>query len=276
MADSSQVLINAVLTLLRPLVRILLKHGVNHNAFSELAKKAYVDVAGDMAIPGKRQTISRIAVLTGLTRKEVKRIQESSFEEENDRLNRYNRSIRVISGWLNDRLFLDEFNRPADLPVEGAEASFATLVKKYSGDIPVQAMLSEFVHANVVEIKDDGGVKLLKHAFIPDKDVTDRLFILGTDVAELLTTIGHNIDGVNSQSLRFQRKLSNDNVLQECIPAFKKVASDKVQALLEELDKRLTEIECDENGKDAGRYVSIGIYYYESDAPNGDKDEGKS
>ena len=94
-----QALSAATLRLLRPLVRILLRNNVSHRTFAELAKLVYAEVANaEFGIPGKKQTISRIAILSGLTRKEVQRLltqptdTESAVEEE------YHRAARVITG----------------------------------------------------------------------------------------------------------------------------------------------------------------------------------
>ena len=71
-------LARALHTMLRPLVRILLRNGIAYGSFAELAKKTYVEVAfEDFAPEGKKQTVSRVSALTGLTRKEVKRLLES-------------------------------------------------------------------------------------------------------------------------------------------------------------------------------------------------------
>ena len=74
-SKSQRPLSAATLQLLRPLVKILLRNNVPHQTLAEWAKQAYVDVAdSEFGIAGKKQTVSRIAILTGLTRKEVQRL----------------------------------------------------------------------------------------------------------------------------------------------------------------------------------------------------------
>ena len=73
------VLQRAIQQLLRPLVRLLLRHSVSFAAFGEIARRVYVDVAlKDFAIPGRKPSASRVAVLTGLTRKEVQRLTQEA------------------------------------------------------------------------------------------------------------------------------------------------------------------------------------------------------
>ena len=96
----------AVLRLMRPLVRILLRNGMAYGNLAELVRKAYVDVAWrEFAPEGKKQTVSRVSALTGLTRKEVRRLLDEGMSATAPDQERYNRAIRVISGWVNDRRF---------------------------------------------------------------------------------------------------------------------------------------------------------------------------
>jgi len=259
-----QTLSAAVLTLLRPLVRILLRNGIAYGSFAELAKKVYVDVAFDEFAPEKKkQSMSRVSALTGLTRKEAKRLHELQQSDAGETEQRYNRAVRVISGWVNDPEFHDAEGQPAELPVEGETASFSALVKKYSGDVTTQSMLAVLGVAASIE-KDNDRVRLVQHAYVPGNDASEKLRILGTDAAELIATIDHNLVS-DENALRYQRKVSNLRVNISALPAFKKLSAEKAQALLEELDAWLTENEVDaEQDSEQGKYVSLGIYYYES------------
>ena len=258
-----QSLSGAVLSLLRPLVRILLRNGVAYGSFAELAKKVYVDVAFQEFAPDTRkQTISRVSALTGLTRKEAKRLRELKHADSHRSSQRYNRAVRVISGWVNDEEFHDASGQPGILPVEGTKASFASLVRKYSGDVPTQSMLSVLVAASAIE-KTGDRLRLVQRAYVPGKDPADKLTILGTDTAELIATIDHNL--VNHQDPRFQRKVSNHRVAVEAIGEFQALSALKAQDLLEQFDAWLAEHEigADNQEADHSRYVSVGIYYYE-------------
>lgn len=272
--DSSiqTVLSLAVLRLLRPLVRILLRNGMAFHAFAELAKKVYVDVAFDEFAPeGKKQTVSSVSVMTGLTRKEVKRLAEMEPAGSLEAGQRYNRAVRVISGWLNDPLFHDTAGRPADLPVDEGEASFALLVKKYSGDIPTQAMLRALERAGSITRLDET-VRLVRHAYVPAEDPADKIHILGTDVAELTDTIAHNL-AVPADERRFQRKVSYDGVTPEDARHCEAMTNERAQALLEELDRWLAAHQGSAAAHPEDRplkTVSVGIYYYEKESPEED------
>ena len=265
MAESlHQVLSAAILQLLRPLARLLLAHGFSYGAFAELARQAFVLEGFEHATGStKRPTISSVSALTGLTRKEVKRLRELPEEGGQPISERYNRAIRVISGWTNDPEFNDADGQPSALPLEGPEASFAALVKKYSGDIPHMAMLSVLENAgNVHSI--DGIVTLKERAYLPMSTPTDKINILGRDVAELIGTIGHNIEQPPEQRF-FQRKVSNVSVSPAALAEFRLYSNQRSQELLEDYHAWLTEHQADSHPADQGQpaYVAVGIYYSE-------------
>lgn len=257
-----QALSKAFLKLFRPLARILIRNGVSFSAMSEWAKKVYVDVAFDeFKEPGKKQTISRVSALTGLFRREVKRLHDLDADTELDSADRYNRAVRVISGWLNDADYRGASNRPLTLPFEGPGASFSSLVRAYSGDIPARAMLTVLESANCVEETSSGKLRLVQHAFIPGNDATDKLQILGSDVAELIATIDHNLSSP-PDDLYFQRKVSNTRIHPDAVVHFRRLASERAQALLEELDAWLSDHELsEEDTEHEAQHVSLGIFY---------------
>ena len=127
----------AVLKLLRPLCRLLLRHHVPFAAFEELAKHVYVQVAmEDFGLPGKKPTLSRASILTGLTRKDVQRLVAESAPERAASDEGYNRAARVLTGWARDAQFQGVEGTPSVLPIQDGPNSFAALVRRYSGDMP--------------------------------------------------------------------------------------------------------------------------------------------
>ena len=260
-------LARAIHSLLRPLARILIRNGIAYATFAEWAKQAYVAVAfADFAEPGRKQTISRVSALTGVFRRDVKRLRDQGDVTDPAAGARYNRAVRVISGWVNEPEFHDDNGQPACLPMEGAAGSFAALVKQHSGDIPVRAMLSVLEAAGSVQTGADGGVTLLRRAYIPGNDPLDKLHILGVDVAELIATIDHNLV-VPANQLFFQRKVSNGALHPDALDEFRRLSAAKSQALLEELDAWLSQHEVSRAAAGSGRYVSLGIYYSEHSGP---------
>lgn len=252
------------LEILGPLVQVMLNHGMAHGAFAELVRQVFVEEGfSHLERTGQRATVSGVAALTGLSRKEVKRLREARAGDDNESRQRYNRAVRVISGWVNDPRFRDDNGAPAPLACDGPDSPFARLVRDYSGDVPMVALLTMLETSGNVE-RDGDTVSLKKRAYIPMSTPLDRLNILGTDVAELIGTIAHNM-AADPDARLFQRKVSNDQLSPDAVAAFRALSRDKSQRLLEEFDQWLAghEVSGDRAQDDAPAYVAVGIYYVE-------------
>jgi len=256
----------AVSRLLRPLVRLLLRHSVPFSAFEELAKQAYVDVAmTEFGIPGKRATVSRVSVLSGLTRKDVQRLVAAPVHSDSGGRERHNRAAKVLSGWARDADFVDEWGAPRLLdPTEGP-SSFAVLVKRYSGDMPARAVLDELLRVGAVQRHDDRRLELVNRAYVPMGSEVDKLLFLGTDVSDLIHTIDHNIQHGATEP-RFQRKVMYRSFPAAAMPEFRRLGADKGQALLVELDRWLAAHDIDNppDHPELPRFrVGVGVYHFE-------------
>lgn len=261
-----QALTAAVSRVLRPLIRILLRHGVSYNTFADIAKSLYVDVAmEEFGIKGRKPSVSRTSIITGLTRKEVMRVRQNPKPEDGAVTEQYNRAARVISAWLRDTAFLTDEGQPQVLALEGKEPTFATLVKRHSGDMPTRAILDELLRVGAVVHDEDGRIRLVSHAYIPHTSEADKLHILGTDVGFLINTIDHNLQ-CGREAPRFQRKVAYDNLPDEALPAFRTLSAEQAQVLLEQLDKWLSQHDRDSHPSATGtgrNRAGVGIYYFE-------------
>lgn len=275
-ATHSHALSTAILQMLRPLVRILLRNNLSHRTFADLAKRVYVDVANaEFAIHGKKQTVSRIAILTGLTRKDVQRLLRQSATSKSIKsvsAEEYHRGSRVITGWLRDPKYGDGRGHPRPLAMDGGSASFSALVNSYSGDIPVRAVLDELLRVGAVKQLKDGRICLVSRGYIPQKGSVEKLQVLGADTADLISTIDHNIY-VKPTKPRFQRKVMYDNVPREAAKEFRTVVAAEGQEFLEKLDRWLAHHDRDVNpvSKGTGRVrVGLGVFQFEEQEPSGD------
>jgi hypothetical protein len=254
---------NAIYRILRPLARVMLRHGMAYGSYAELARKAFVEESlAHLRRTGARVTISAVSAHTGLTRKEAKRLVDYDIESGSGSEQRYNRAVRVVTGWSVDPRFLDTQERPRVLPVTG-DNSFATLVHDYSGDVTAAAMLAMLEAADTVT-RDDDEVRLMSRAYLPTRTPGESLGILGNDVAELLTSIDYNLTHPAEERV-FQRKVSNSSVRAGALEAFRELSNRKSQELLEAYDEWLAEHEISGDSDDEStRYVSVGIYYFDN------------
>jgi len=282
-APVGRALAAAVERVLRPLFRILLRNHMSFKAFLDIAKHTYVEIAAsEFGIPGKKQSVSRVALLSGLTRKEVQRLIETPAANDTEVGERYNRAARVVAGWVRDMDFSDANGNPKVLSLqEGAaqgRASFAELVRRFSGDIPFRAVLDELLRVGVVEKVNDNGIRLKTRAYVPESGDADKLNILGTDVSDLVSTIDHNLQHGGEDPF-FQRKVMYDNVPVEALQEFRRLSGAQAQSLLERLDKWLSQHDRDTRPEATGTgqmRTGIGIYYFEEDMDSQKKREPES
>tara|TARA_R110002072_G_scaffold126279_2_gene263073 strand:+ start:488 stop:1237 length:750 start_codon:yes stop_codon:yes gene_type:complete len=240
-----------------------MRNGIACGTVEQIVRKAYVDEAFAGAEDGQTKvTVSSVAAQTGLSRKEVKRLRELGDEAASEgRSPRYNRAIRVITGWLNDRRYSSAEGVALALPLQGDldGQSFPALVKDYSGDVTTKAMLDLLQSSGSVRVSGDQ-VQLVRHAYVPANDPSEVLRILGNDVEELVRTIDHNLT-CEPDEVRFQRKVSTWLLPSRLAEEFKELSRRRSQALLEELVIWLNAHEAAED--EESQYVSVGVYLYE-------------
>ena len=197
--EDSSALTAALVRMLRPLVRLLLRRGVSLKSLYELLKWLFVDVAAEEFGPsGRHRAVSRISAMTGLTRKEVARL--ISLPESRDRESeaRYNRAVardrRLEAG---PGILGPPWSGPASLALKGEGPTFAELVRRYSGDMTPKAMLDELLRIGAARVLRDGRIKLMVRSYIPGAGDGERLHILGADVGHLIRTIDHNLESAD-------------------------------------------------------------------------------
>ena len=219
------------------------------------------------AIPGRKQSDSRISVITGLSRKEVRRVKALEQPDDMGTVERFNRAARVISGWIRDPAYRQADGGPTPLSLEGDTPSFVRLVERYSGDVPVRAILDELMRVGAVERDERKRIRLVARAYVPQAGQDEKMGILGTDVGYLMNTIDHNLECTPADAY-FQRKVFYNNLPTETIPEFKDLAARHSQELLELLDRWLAERDRDANpaARGTGRKAAgVGIYFFEED-----------
>ncbi len=250
----------------------MIANGLSYPAFAQLAKQVYVEVAGaDFGLAFKRQTDSRIALVTGIPRKEIAALRRraaaaADLEEVEETL-----VTHVTGRWMAGPPYATPDGIPRRLPYESptpGAPSFARLVREVGGDIPVRAVLDELLRIGSVVLGGAGDVELRREAHIPAEGDEGRFTVLGTDPGELFTTIAHNIETPETPWL--QRKVAYDHIGASALPMLRDEARQagldfvrRANALLASYDRDRT---ADAPGGARSR-VAVGVYYYEEPVP---------
>ena len=253
-------LLRAARRILQPLVKIMLRNGVSAQVFGELSRKVYVDVAAQDFQPpnGKKQTVANISVLTGLNRKEVSRLASLPEFGDEDKA-QWTRCGRVLDGWLTDAEFQTDAGFPMDLPFTGASPNFSDLVNRYSGDMYPLPVRQELERTGAIR-EVAGMLRMTKRGYVPSKDPSAILNILGIDTAELIDTIDHNLQTENDPLLQY--KVLADNLPAEKIDDFNAFSRRIAMNAIDEIRLWLIEHDAgdDRPGKALRYFAGVGVY----------------
>lgn len=266
----------AAIRIFRPLVRILIRNGVSFRTCSDWLRWCYADVAmREFTIPGRKQTKSRVAVLTGLTRVDVDKLLDMPPPDQTRQAEQFHRAGLVLSGWANDPRYRDRDDRLMTLPFDSEEGpSFSELVSRFSGGAPPRAVLDELELNQAVEILPDHRVRILRPRYITRADELDvtNSQILGLACGELINTINYNWQP-GQDGKRLQLVAYNRNISPALADEAKDRIEDKARALIEDVDALLYEYELRsreiaDTGSDSRprtRTLGMGAYYFQRD-----------
>ncbi len=271
MGDSvKQALLAAFRVLMGPLVRILLRQGISYAEFSEVAKAVYVEVAlKDFKVSGRKATRTRIAVMTGLTRKEVKRVIDEAVKERFELKTSFNRLGRVLVGWHTDADFTGPYGMPLELQYETGnpnEPTFSVLVKRHSGDMSPRSILDELVRVGAIRETEIGWFRVMRREYIPEAQGTHTFERTGVVVRNFVNTVEFNMTKLAPGKGRFERHVTaDDGIRREDLPKFDHYLRERCQVLLEEIDNWLAGLpKPDPKKGDDVIHTGIGIYHYMS------------
>ncbi len=270
-----QAALAALAKVILPVARILLRHGVSYEAFQTVAKRAFVRAAShELQIPDKSATASRVAVLTGMNRKDVGRLLKELDIEGDILAETVSRPAQVIAGWRRDPEFHTSAGKPAALDFKEESGSFWQLVRRYGNDVPPRALLDELLRVGAVERMATGKLRLVASAYLPGATDEAAFAILGSHVPDLLCSIEHNLDAEPGQAF-FQRRVAYDNIPAGVIETVSEHVAWRGQQLLGELDGYLAAQDRDANPRVKGagrRRVVLGMYFLEQEVPDEVKD----
>lgn len=249
--------------LLRPVVRFLLKHGVSYAEFADACRDVYVDVARqDYGIQGRPTNNSRVAMLTGLSRREVARVRDRLLEGlgQPERL-QSSRISQILSGWHLDPEFLGKNGQPKDLPLTGPSGSLSALVKRYAGDLPHGAIRKEMLQRGLVEELQNGEMRVLKRDYVYSSLDPEIVRQMGVALHDHAATLEHNLDENRKTDARFEGIADNAAVSAKAVREFQRLVAERGMEFLQTIDAWLSKNEGDAT-QNPGRKVRLGVGVY--------------
>ncbi len=273
LSETPQATITATRKILRPLVYLLLKFRIIFPQLAEILKKVYVEVAEDkFRLPDKELTESRISLLTGIHRKDVKRLRANARTDKTTPA-KVDIGARMVARWISDPAYLDENDHPKVLPLKAKNKmtpSFEKLVYDIcKQDIRPRVVLDDWLNLGIITLREDM-VSLNTQAFIAKNGDDEKAFFLGHNIADHLSAATSNLVDDDAPSF-FERCIYYDGLSEDSIKQLEQMVQEKgmetivaINKLAMQLKKRDSNPQLSENNK----RINIGLYVYHEEEQN--------
>jgi len=271
--SSAAALKTAAIRVLRPLVGLLMEHGLTYPWLSNVLKSVFVDVADkEFRLPDKRQTDSRLTLLTGVHRKDIRRLRNPRDDDGHEPPASVYLGAQLVAAWTSDPCFLDSNGDALPLPrrAQNGGPSFETLASSVNKDIRPRAILDELLRVGAVDITAEDLVTLKTSAFIPSKGLEEKAYYLGRNVHDHIAAARHNVQDGDPPML--ERSVYYDELSASSVRELEALAQQEGMKALQTLNRRARELQAsDQQSMAANRRVNFGIYFYhttENDDPD--------
>ena len=257
-------LVAAIEKILRPLIRLMLSYQITYPYLLGLLKATYVDVAEtEFQVNGKRQSDSRINLLTGVHRKDVKRLRAETREESRTPAT-VSTGAQIVGHWLGSKEFLDEQDHPRPLALRTTDpnsAGFDELVQRVcKQDIRPRVILDEWLRLGVAHVENEH-VVLNTGAFTPEKGFDEKVFFFGKNTQDHITAASHNLLG--RKPSYFDRSVYYDRLTKASIDELSELADSLGMRVLTEMNKAaLARQQQDEGAAEAHYRMNFGLFNF--------------
>lgn len=259
---------NAVRLLLRPIVRLLLRHGYTHPWLVEEVKQAFVEVALEELDEGDRSSHSRVNLLTGIQRPEIKRIRTSDGPKA---MSRPHPVAALISHWFAE--WSDALGAARPLPrVESAGDSptfFEFAERATRRNVAPATFLQDCLDRGIIRVEEaTDTVHLVRDAFVPDGGFDEKLQYLGANGGDHLEAAVSNVLGETPPY--FDRSVLFHHFAPEDAAALEKLARKLAMESLKEVNREARKRA--KSGRKGNVRFNFGSYIYQAEQPVEDED----
>lgn len=263
-SSSTDALYRALRRLLQPLIRFLLTKGITYPAFTNLVKALYVQIAAEeFALEHKRQTDSRISMLTGIQRREVKRLTEETPREIAAPTN-VSFGAQIVARWITDPTYLDRKGKPLPLARterEGGELSFEALAASVSKDIRARPVLDEWLRLGAAHLDEDNRVHLNSTSFVPTKGFEEKAYYFGFNLHDHIAASVHNV--LEEGPPMLERTAYYDRLSTASVEKLRKLATDLGASAIQKIVGTAMRLEAQDATKtEANHRMTFGVYFY--------------
>ncbi|MDX2169072.1 MAG: DUF6502 family protein [Deltaproteobacteria bacterium] len=270
-------LLAAIERIFLPLARLLIARSVPFPLAAGLLRSAYVDVATrEFPVEGKRQSDSRVTLLTGVHRKDVKRLRGQRHAP-TAAPRAASLGSQLIGRWTALSEYRDAQGAPRPLPRlagAGEAHSFESLVRSVNTDIRPRVVLDEWLRQGIAHLDEQDRVCLNVDAFIPPDGSDEMAYFFGRNLHDHLAAAVHNVLG---EPAPFPERSVNYNRLSPAsVAELSELARRRGMEVLQELNARALALQQRDTGQAEARLrFNFGLYLFNEAPPiePGDQDE---
>ncbi len=257
-------LLAAVRRLLRPLVGLLIRKGITFPHMVDLLRGLYVEVAANDLLPDpKSRTDSRISLMTGVHRKEIRRQRPLQFRERTEPAV-VTIATQVMARWL--ALTRDGVPPPLPRIADSTSDSFERLVSEVTTDVRPRALLDDWIDQGLVRLDELDRVHLDVAAFLPRPGSDEQAFFLGRNLGDHMAAGSANMlaDGTAPY---LDRAAHYDRLTPETARRIEEAMRAHAEQVLRDANAlALADIARDANPDGAGARVTLGVYVYRDES----------
>ena len=254
-----QAVLDALDGVFAPLAQLCIAKGIRIRAVEDRLRGAFVKAAREAhPAPTSTRLISRISATTGLTRREVARLER---QPESNREPQRSPITELFTHWLSDPALRDADNKPLKLPRHGPAPSFESLAQSATQDVHPRTLLDELCRLQLAAYDSTSdSVQLLREAFVPHGDWARMLAFLGDNVGDHFSAAVANVLQDGKQHIEqaiFADELSAESLAQAC-----ELMTNQWRALLAQVAPQLEHlIETDKkSGRPQDQSLRIGLF----------------
>jgi hypothetical protein len=270
-------------TFLRPVVKLMLHFHITYPQLISMLKTLYIDVAvADFPNGNQHQSDSRINLLTGIHRKDVKRLRnQSKSHPVGSKLESLKASLgaKIIQKWRNSKGYQDINGMPRLLPLrknnsqalsnhplakqglDSENLSFDELVTSVAKqDIRPKVILEEWVRLGIAQ-QEDNCVKLNTDAGLAEKGFANKLAFFGQNIQDHLNAGSHNLMG--HKPAYFDRSVFYDKLTMESVDQLTDLANKLGMEALQQMNRTALQLQSEDEELEGNDFrMNFGVFNF--------------
>ncbi|MEQ1599537.1 MAG: DUF6502 family protein [Methylotenera sp.] len=256
---------SAVKRVLKPIVKLMLANNLTYTFAIDVIKGLFVEVADkDFSIPNKQQTDSRISLISGVHRKDVRRLRDHQPDIDEVMPDNVSVGSQLVALWNANPKYLNEIGVPKPLPrfaVDNSDESFEGLVRSLTTDIHPRAVLDEWLRLGIATVDDESFVHLTSDMFVPQEGFEEKAFYLGHNLHDHAQAAVSNVIG--QQPSFFERCVHYDVLSPSSVDVIAEFAKKHSMKVLRGVNK-VADVSSlnDKDAKNAKMRMTYGVYFY--------------